>query len=152
MFFFFCCTGNHAMSQRQSSVLCSHRNLQCYYAIKDPSSYFCFTTLTDNFQMTAYPLDFRLKLTIYCCPTSKLFSHLSAHMVNRLLCENRKSIPKSFNGKKLLKNITLQIFKIYLGKLSNKRFLLRGNVNFVCVFTALNNTKKKQRKFSITSY
>ena len=41
-------------------------------------------------------------------PETKL-SHLSAHMVNRLLRENRKSIPKMFNGRKHLKNVTLQI-------------------------------------------
>ena len=31
------------------------------------------------------------------------------YIVNRLLCENRKSIPKFLKGKKLLKNVTLQI-------------------------------------------
>ena len=41
-------------------------------------------------------------------------SHLSEHMVNRLLLENRKSIPKFFNGKKLLKNVTLQILNFIL--------------------------------------
>ena len=34
-----------------------------------------------------------------CIILPKLFSHLSAHVVNRLLHENRKSIPKFFNGK-----------------------------------------------------
>ena len=41
-------------------------------------------------------------------------SHLNAHVVNRLLRENRKSIPKLFNGKKLLKNVTLQILNFIL--------------------------------------
>ena len=36
-------------------------------------------------------------------------SHLSAHVVNRLLRENRKTILKFLSGKKLLKNVTLQI-------------------------------------------
>ena len=36
-------------------------------------------------------------------------SHLIVHVVNCLLHENRKSITKIFNGKKLLKNVTLQI-------------------------------------------
>ena len=36
-------------------------------------------------------------------------SHLSAQVVNRLLRENRKSIPKFLSSKKLLKNVTLQI-------------------------------------------
>ena len=36
-------------------------------------------------------------------------SHLSAHVVNRLLCENWKTIPKYLSGKKLFKNVTLQI-------------------------------------------
>ena len=39
----------------------------------------------------------------------KTLSYLSAHMVNRLLRENRKSIPNFFNDKKLFKNVTLQI-------------------------------------------
>ena len=36
-------------------------------------------------------------------------SHLGAHLVNRLLDESRKSIPNFLKGKKLLKNVTLQI-------------------------------------------
>ena len=36
-------------------------------------------------------------------------SHLIAHVVNRLLRENRKSIPNFLSGIKLLKNVTLQI-------------------------------------------
>ena len=35
-------------------------------------------------------------------------SHLTAKVVNHLLRENRKSIPKILSGKKLLKNVTLQ--------------------------------------------
>ena len=39
----------------------------------------------------------------------KTLSHLSVHMVNHLLHENWKSIPNFFNGKKLFKDVTLQI-------------------------------------------
>ena len=35
--------------------------------------------------------------------------NLSAHVVNRLLRENRKSIPKVLSVKKLKKNVPLQI-------------------------------------------
>ena len=38
-----------------------------------------------------------------------LLSHLSVRVVNRLLRENLKSFPKFLSGKKLLKNVTLQI-------------------------------------------
>ena len=34
---------------------------------------------------------------------------LSAHVVNHLLRKNRKTIPKFLSGKKLFKNVTLQI-------------------------------------------
>ena len=44
-------------------------------------------------------------LTLYCNRNS----HLSVHIVNRLLRENQKTIPKYLSGKKLLKNVTLQI-------------------------------------------
>ena len=67
-------------------------------------------------------------------------------MVNRLLRENRKSIPNLFNGKKT-KHV--QILNFIL--ISNKSFPIWCNVNFVSVFTALNNTKK-QSKFNITPY
>ena len=40
-------------------------------------------------------------------------SRLSAHMVNRLLRENRKSIP-NLSGKKLFKNVTLRILNFIL--------------------------------------
>ena len=36
-------------------------------------------------------------------------SHLSVHVVNRLLREKQKTIPKYLSVKKLLKNVTLQI-------------------------------------------
>ena len=45
---------------------------------------------------------------------TKLLSHLSAQVVNHQLCENRMSIPNFFNGKKLLKNVTLQILNFIL--------------------------------------
>ena len=41
-------------------------------------------------------------------------AHLSAHVVNRLLRENWKSIPIFFNGKKIFKNVTLQILNFIL--------------------------------------
>ena len=40
-------------------------------------------------------------------------THLSAHVVNRLLRENRKSITKHFNGK-ITENVTLQILNLIL--------------------------------------
>ena len=50
--------------------------------------------------------------------------HLSAHVVKCLLRENRKSIPIFFNGKKLKKNVTLQILNFVLILiLNNKKFL-----------------------------
>ena len=47
---------------------------------------------------------------------------LSAHVVNRLLRENRKSIPNVFNGKKTFKKCNSPDFKFYLDKLNNKKF------------------------------
>ena len=78
-------------------------------------------------------------------------SHLRVHMVNRLLHENRKSIPKCFNGKKLFKTVTLQILNFILIRWIIESFPIWCNVNFGSAFTALNNTKK-QRKFNITPY
>ena len=92
---------------------------------------------------------FLYKLSCYGPLTApKLVSHLSAHVVNRLLCENRKSIPISFNGKKLFKNVTLQILNFILISWIIELFPIWCNVNFVSAFIALNNTKK-QRKFNI---
>ena len=44
----------------------------------------------------------------YLSPTLTL-SHLSAHLVNRLLHANRKTIQIFLSGKNLFKNVTLQI-------------------------------------------
>ena len=44
----------------------------------------------------------------------KCATHLNAHVVNRLLREKWKSIPNFFNGKILLKNVTLQILNFIL--------------------------------------
>ena len=81
--------------------------------------------------------------------------HFSAHMENCLSCENQKSIPKCFNGDFFflffLKNVTLQILNFILVSEIIKSFSIWCNVNFVSVLSALNNTKKKQRKFDITS-
>ena len=55
-------------------------------------------------------------------------SHLSARMVNCLLRENWWTIPKFLGGKKLLRNVTLQIlffflfFKFYPSKLTDENF------------------------------
>ena len=63
-----------------------------------------------------YQTEFGLIKSPVFAPTGHLkciilpkLSHLSVHVVNRLLRENRKSIPKFFHGKKSLKNVTLQI-------------------------------------------
>ena len=45
----------------------------------------------------------------YINDTTKSLSYLNVHLVNRLLRENRKSIPKYLSGKRLFKNVTLQI-------------------------------------------
>ena len=48
----------------------------------------------------------------FCHPSlakKQNLSHLSVHMANCLLRENRKSIPNFLTGKKLLKNVTLQV-------------------------------------------
>ena len=49
------------------------------------------------------------KYSQYIFTKTHVVSRLSAHVVNRLLRENRKTIPKFLSGKKLLKNVTLQI-------------------------------------------
>ena len=48
--------------------------------------------------------------------TSNAFplSRLNAHLMFPLFTENRKSIPQSFSGKKLFKNVTRQIFNFIL--------------------------------------
>ena len=79
-------------------------------------------------------------------------SHLSAHVVNRLLRENRKSIPNCFNNKKLFfLKFNSPDFKFYLDKLNNKNTPIWCNVKFMSVFTALNNINK-QRKFNIAPF
>ena len=65
------------------------------------------------------------------------------------LAWNPEVHPKYLYGKKLLKNVTLQILNFIL--IIIKIFPVWCNVNFVSVFTAVNNTKK-QRKFNITPY
>ena len=46
--------------------------------------------------------------------TRLYLSHLGAHLVYRLLRKNRKTIPKFLSGKKLFKNVTLQILNFIL--------------------------------------
>ena len=48
-----------------------------------------------------------LKFCLHCIFLNSVSSQ--SHVVNRLLRENRKTIPKFLNGKKLYKKITLQI-------------------------------------------
>ena len=52
----------------------------------------------------------------------KTLSHLSVHMVNRLLRENRKTIPKFLSGEKLFKKCHPSDFKFYPSKLAYKKF------------------------------
>ena len=68
-----------------------------------------------------------------------ILSHLSAHMVNRLLRENRKTIPKFLSGKKLFKNVTLQILspRFYPSKLTDKFFPVGVMLNFLCFLYCL---------------
>ena len=61
-------------------------------------------------------------------------SHLSAHVVNRLLPEHRKSVPKFLNGKKLLKKGNPPDFKFYPSKLTNKNSPIWCNVKFSLPF------------------
>ena len=74
--------------------------------------------------------------TVPILKRTKLVSLLSVHMVNRLLHEDRKSIPNFFNGKNLFKNVTLQILNFILVSLIIKIFSICCNVNFMSVFTA----------------
>ena len=46
---------------------------------------------------------FKVILHLKMCWNDYTLSHLSVYVVNRLLHENRKSIPKILSGKKLLK-------------------------------------------------
>ena len=74
-----------------------------------------------------------LNLSARCQISRKLLSHPSAHMVNLLLRENWKTIPKFLSGKKLLKMLPSR-FKFYPSKLT-------VNVNFVC-FHCIKQYKK----------
>ena len=57
---------------------------------------------------------FRILLLVITKELSKTLSHFRAHVVNHLLREKRKSVPKTVNGKTLLKNVTLQILNFIL--------------------------------------
>ena len=79
-----------------------------------------------------------LKVKLKALPpnkTKKTLSHLSAHVINRLLRENQKSIQNVFNGKKLFKNVTHPDFKFYLGKLNNKKKFPYGAMLIWCMFS-----------------
>ena len=69
-------------------------------------------------------------------------SHLSAHVVNSLLRENRKYIPICFNGKKGFKKCNLPDFKFYLDKLNND--IPYGAMFILYLITALNTIKSKE--------
>ena len=71
-------------------------------------------------------------------------------MVNRLLHENRKSIPKFLSGKKLFKIVTLQtLFKLYPSKLTNKISPIWCNVKFPLLFIVLINAVKTDTKLTL---
>ena len=56
------------------------------------------------------------------CHIYQNLSHLSAQVVNRLLRENRKSIPKFLSSKKTFQICNPPDFKFYPSKLTNKKF------------------------------
>ena len=58
--------------------------------------------------------------------------------------KKKKKKKKKLNGILFLQKSNHLDFKFYLGKLNNKISPIRCNVNFVSVFTALNNTKSKE--------
>ena len=53
---------------------------------------------------------------------AKLLSHLSEHVVNRLLHETWKTISKFLNGKKFFKKYNPPNFTFYSSKLTDKHF------------------------------
>ena len=63
--------------------------------------------------------------------THPSFSHLSVHVVNRILRETQKSIPKFFNGKNTFKKCNPPGFTVYPSRLNNKDFPIWCNVDFV---------------------
>ena len=75
---------------------------------------------------------------------SKL-SHLSAHVVNRLLCENRKYISNFFNGKKLFKKCNPPDFRFYPDKLNNKKFPHMVQSWFCVSFHCIKQCKKAKK-------
>ena len=67
-------------------------------------------------------------------------SHLSAQVINRLLRENRKAIPKRLSVN-LFKNISLHILNFYPSKLTDKNFPKWCNVKFSLLFILFNAVK-----------
>ena len=57
--------------------------------------------LEDTNSLDAAHMSLPIAYNIKTQATNTTLTHLSAHVVNRLLCENRKSIPNFFNGKKI---------------------------------------------------
>ena len=68
-------------------------------------------------------------------------SHLSAHVVNRLLHQNRKPIPIFLSVKKTFQDCNPPDFKFYPSKLSNKNFPIWCNVKFSLLFVLTNEVK-----------
>ena len=68
-------------------------------------------------------------------------SHRSAFVVNRLLREKRKSIPKFLSGKKLFKTVTLKILN-FIWVSSLIKFSRYGvMLDFLCFFVLFNAVK-----------
>ena len=75
-------------------------------------------------------------------------SHLSVHMVNRLLRENQKSIPNIFNGKNF-KKCNPPDFKFYLGKINNKTLLHMVQYYFCVCFHFIKQYKKSKENLTL---
>ena len=65
-----------------------------------------------------------------------------------LISVRTEAFPKYLSGKKLLKNVTLQIFKFYPGKLTNRNFPYGVMLNFLC-FLVLFNAVKTDTKLTL---
>ena len=73
---------------------------------------------------------------VFYYDTALTLSHLSAHVVNRLLRENRKSIPQQKLMVKTFKNCNPNDFKFYLVKSNNKKMpIWYGTMLILCLFS-----------------
>ena len=93
-----------------------------------------------GFVMQRFRCAFSTTLKYKCMSHLTSLSHLSAHIVNRLLRENRKSIPKFLSGKQLLKNVTFQILNFIPVSLI-KVLPIWCNFKFLCFFVLFNALK-----------